>query len=351
MLLVLSPAAHAQNSAPTLISDAEYDIGFTCPVSAALSPDGERLWVLMDNCGGFNFNLRAFSVSDGSPLDVGDFSADLKPLELGFVDPFVVPLAFISDEVLSVRYSESDTYELRSLQINITGAALPDSPFLSDESRSALLSDFTDFPEFAVYSLDHSLVVAAGDTGFHILDLRSGAEILSIDSDLASYGAFAWFSVDGAAVYVATLDEPDNYDNFNATVVVYSLPDGAITGEFAVPSPLLTISPDGRYAIAEAGSADSEESWIWLVDLANGSISEKLSMYEAPRTVTTCTNSGNNVSDLNYRTSGKLSMRSVTWLPDSTTFLVTRSFNGEGAGGGLPCFFNTSRLNAFSVGP
>ncbi|MBK9124663.1 MAG: hypothetical protein IPM16_16305 [Chloroflexi bacterium] len=350
-LLVFSLPVYAQNSAPTLTSDAEYDIGFDCPVSAALSPDGQSLWVLMDNCGGYRYSLRAFNVSDGAPLDVGDFSAELEPLELGYVDSFVVPLAFISDTVLSVRYSDSETYDLRSLQVDISGGAAPVSPFLADQARTDLVRSVTEYAEYAVNSPDHSLVVAASDTAFHIFDLRGGAEILTIDSDLASFGAYAWFSDDAATVYIATLDEPDNFDNFNATLVAYSLPDGAITAEYAVPSPFLTVSPDGRYAVAQAGSADGEESTLWVVDLRSGTSSEVLSMYEDPKPATRCLNRQSDLSDVNFRISGKLSVSSVTWFPDSTRFLVTRSYGGEGVGGGLPCYLNYSRLNAFSVGP
>jgi hypothetical protein len=306
--------------------------------------------VLTDTCNERNFTLVAFDVRDGSALEVRDFSADLAPLSAQFVDAFALPLAFISEDVLSVRYSDYETYGLLSLEISISGGSVPESPFVPDDARDALLRGVSEYPEFAVNSPDHALAVASSETAIHVFDLRSGAEVLSVDSEQASFGAYAWVADDSATLYIANFDDPDDYDNFNAALVAYSLPDGAITAELAVSSPYLTVSPDGRYAVAQAGSSDGEEATLWVIDMTTGERSEILSTYEAPKPVARCVNRESDLSDVGFQTSGKLSVRSVNWLPDSTRFLVTRSYRGEGAGGGLPCYFDTSRLNVYSVG-
>jgi hypothetical protein len=123
------------------------------------------------------------------------------------------------------------------------------------------------------------------------------------------------------------------------------LPDGDVLNTYDVPSPFLHVSPDEKYAVAEVDNGDE----FVLVELATGGISEPVRINEGQSKVTACVNDGRDVSDVDFTTSGRLPLRDLEWLPDSSGFLSIHPYGGEGVGGGAPCFFNNSRLRSYTV--
>ena len=351
LALILSASvmfAEAQAASPSVTSNTEYDIGVDCPVAQTLTPDGTVLWVLIEGCFTGHSTLKAFKVADGSPIEtVRDFSADLVPLKDGYIDSFTNPMAF-TDGVISIHYSDAETYDPRTLVIGLEGKAV--EPIISDEALTELLRSFTEYPEATVYNADHTQAATVSATDLHVLDLVTGEDLFSLPLEPETYNAYPSFSSDGQALYVAQFDDPDDMTNYAATLYAYSLPDGDLLGSFAVPSAVLWVSPDGKYAAVENGSNDGTTSDLSVVDLVSGSVSEPFSLYEPPGRLMTCVNDGRDMSDVDFPTSGRLTLTRVNWLPDSSTFVFTRSYGGEAAGGGRPCAFNYSRLNRFEIG-
>jgi len=335
---------------PTTLT-AEYDIGLDCPVAQTLSPDGATLWVLMNGCYSRTYSLQAFDVADGSPVDVGSpdhFSAQLEPLRAGYVDRFVNALVFIHDgSALSIRFIENDTYMPRSLILSLGGDE-PES-FITDEALAELLLTVTEYPESAVYNADHTQAAITGADAVTVLDLTSGEAILSIPIEPDSYNGFPTFSQNGEFLYVGAFDDTEDMTNYTSTLSVYRLPEGEFMTSYPVPSGFVTVSPDGRYAVAELGANDGTSADLYLVDLTSGSVSDVIALYEPPRPLMNCTNDGRNMSDVDFTVSGNLNLAGLSWLPDSRGLLYTRSYGGEAAGGGKVCTFNTSRLNRIDL--
>ena len=342
------PAA-AQASIPNVTPTAEYDIGFDCPVAQALSPDGALLWVLMQGCFSRAYSLQAFSVADGAPVTPAtDYAAALEPLRAGYVDSFTHPLAFTPDGALSIRYTDGETFQPRSLILALAGEAA--APPLTDDALAELLAGYTEYPESTVYSADHTQAAVVGVTDVTVLDLTTGAVRFALPTGPAEYNAFPSFSADGQTLYLAQLDAPDDMEDYSATLTAYRLSDGAPLGSYAVPSPFAAVSPDGRYAALRLGANDGTSDDLYVADLVSGGLAGPFALYEPPAHALTCVNDGRDISDVDFTVTGRLSLVSVDWLPDSSAFVFTRSSGGEGAGGGRPCAFNYSRLNRYDVG-
>jgi hypothetical protein len=140
-------------------------------------------------------------------------------------------------------------------------------------------------------------------------------------------------------------------NDHSATLLIYSLPDGGLLQQYSVPSSAIWVSPDETYAAVQLFSNNiSERSELVVMDLASGLTSTVSNLLEAPASVTTCLNNGNDVSDIGYMTSGYLKMASLHWLPDSSGVVLSLSYNGDGAeGSGSVCIFNYSRLRTYAV--
>ena len=347
-LSLLSFIAVAQ-PAPVITNNTEYDLGIECPVGQALSPDGAVLWVLTVKCaprgGG---TLTAYSVADGSivtspfSIEADDTTPDST------IDHFTNPLALTADGNLSIRTIEDETYALGGLVISPDGSEAPSS-FIDDAALNDLLLLVSEYPESAIYSSDHTQVAITGSTALTVFDLTTGETLLSLPVEEETYNAFPSFSPDGQILYVAVLNDYENMENYDVTVSAYSLPDGALIRSFAAPSFILWVSPDGKYAAAELGSNDGTSSELMVVDTESGAVSELYSLYEPARHLTACTNDGRNMSDVGFTVSGTLALTGLNWLPDSSGFIITRSYRGESAGGAKVCTFNTSRLNVIEV--
>ncbi len=339
----------AQDTGLNLIQTAEYDIGYKCPVASVLDPTGATLWVLLDNCFRSDFTLDAYNVADGARVLADAYADVLLSLDDDdlYVDPFITPLAFTPDGDLSVRYTNFQTYASFNLLIPLASGG--EATTQADADYDALLAEYSEYPEFSVYSPDHTRVIATGATSFHILDVQRQTEIIEIPAEGSTDSALALFSADGERLEV-TRNQSDDPDNHAVTLLIYSLPDGALLEEYELPSPAAWLSPDGAYAAVNLYSNNSgDQNELVVLELATGRTSQVSNLDEAPTPVTTCRNDGRNVSDLGYMTSGRFSFPALHWLPDSSGLVLALSYGGEGAGGGSICFFNTSRLRAYTV--
>jgi hypothetical protein len=339
----------AQGNGLNLTQTAEYNIGLDCPVTAALDPAGTTVWVLMDNCFQSGYTLRGYNVVDGTQVNVDDYTDALVSLEGVYIDLFIAPMGFTPAGDLSIRYNNPDTYE--SINLLIPLASGGEAATQTSATYNALLAKYSDYPEFSVYSPDHTRVVAVGGTSFHILDVQAETEIVEIPVEGSIDNALVSFSADGKHLDVVRLTNPADVNDHSATLLIYSLPDGGLLQQYSVPSSAIWVSPDETYAAVQLFSNNiSERSELVVMDLASGLTSTVSNLLEAPASVTTCLNNGNDVSDIGYMTSGYLKMASLHWLPDSSGVVLSLSYNGDGAeGSGSVCIFNYSRLRTYAV--
>lgn len=341
----------AQSTVPP-ITNTQYEIGFDCPAAQALSSDGMTLWVLMEGCLSRVSKLQAFNVADGTPIETGNsdtFSSALAVLSGHYVDDSTNPMALLEDDtVLSLYYIDAETYAPRNVLLSLSdGEILP--PTLDDEDRNALFLTATEYPETTVYNYDHTQAAVIGAEFLTVFDLPTSEVIFSLPLE-DEFNAYPSFSKDGTVLYVGQFDNVEDMNNYASTLSIYSLPDGELLSSYSVPSAFLSVSPDQRYATAEIGSNDGTSSDIFIVDLDSGASTDPIALYEPSRKLMACANDGRNMSDVDFTVSGILSLSGLDWLPDSSGFVYTRSYGGEGAGGGLPCAFNTSRLNRIDFG-
>lgn len=339
MILFGSTALYSHAQDADLSLAVEYDIGFDCPVSATLALDQTVIWVLMDSCSGRNFRLRGFDVADGTPVndETNDFADVLTPLEEGYVDWFVNPLAFTPDGDLSIRYYTEETYDSLTLLVSPESG---EATLQTNESLNALFREFTEYPETTVYNHDHTLGAVIGETSLHLIDLQTETELMALEVE--DFNIFPSFSPDGTRLYAAILDDFGDVENFDSTVYVYSLPDGELLTSFSVSTPFLYPAPNGQYAALQVG--DSELS---VLNLETGVSSPAVRFSEDPKPITECLNTGNSMTDFDYRSSGNLPLVGLAWLPDNSSFMTLHSYQGDGVFGGTPCFFDYSRLRLY----
>lgn len=331
----------------------QYDLGVECPVAQTLSADGTTLWVLMAGCFLADTQLLAYDLTDGSSLEVelpDNLSALFDSLTGELSANGLNAMTFLDDEetLLSIRYNEAETYLPRNLVLSLTDGTLLD-PDPSDERITEALLAVTEYPESAIYSPSHTLAAVAEASALSVVDLPSGEVIFSLPLEF-EYNAYPSFSLDEAKLYVGTFDNPDDYDDYDSTLSVYSLPDGELLATYDVLSAFVWVSPDERYAVGETGSSDGTSSDLFITDLTTGEMSSPIALYEPSRQLVACTNDGRNMSDVDFTVDGRLSLAGLSWFPDSSGFAYTRSYGGDGAGGGLPCSFDTSRLNVVRLG-
>ena len=350
MLLLIAPTvAMAQDDSLNLTQTAEYDIGFGCPVASALHPDGTTLWLLMNNCVSRRYNLQVYDVTDGSNITENDYADALAILDTIYVDTFINPLAFTPDGDLSIRYNDPDTYESINLLIPLTTGG--EVTTVKSESYDALMTMMSDYPEFSVYSSDHTQVVASSGTSLHVVDVQEEREIVEIELEGSADNAIASFSTDGTALHVTSLTNPDDYEDSSSTLYIYSLPDGELLSQYEVPSFIVWVSPDGQYAAAQVGSSNiGDRDDLFVVELESGRTSPAQTLLEEPRPVTTCLNTGASMTDVDFMTSGIFNNAGLQWLPDSSSLMLPLSYGSQASGSAAnPCYFDYSRLRSYAV--
>jgi hypothetical protein len=328
-----------------LIQTAEYDIGWECPKAAALDAEGTTLWVLMDNCFSSKYVLRAYNVADGTQVNTDDYAEDLASLSGFYIDPFITPMAFTPEGDLSIYYNDPETYE--SVHTLIPLATGGETITEMDPDYDAFLAGYSDYPDFSVYSPDHSRVVAIGATSFYVLDVAAQTEIAEIPVEGGTDYATAQFSYDSERLEVIQYNTLDVVDDFSSQLFIYSLPDGELLNEYPMPSSAVWVSPDGMYAAVNLFSSNiGDQNELIVIDLETGVSSAASNLDEAPHQVTTCVDNGNDVSDVDFTASGRFSFPSIYWLPDSSGLIVPLSYGGEGSN---TCIFNYSRLRTYHV--
>jgi hypothetical protein len=366
MLCVLGIASitvFAQDDTVTLSKTAEYDIGFACPVASVLDPSQTEIWILMDNCFGYLHRIATYRVADGSQIDGYDYQAELAPLGLStsdfsystYVDYSTNPMVFTADGDLSIHYFWYD-YSDEPAELPIIGYSvlIPIASggavsITADSSLDVLLSQYTEYFEGAVYNQNHTQLAIGGDSAVYIIDLETETEVAEIAGN-GDYFTQLRFAADGLSLQAIYLANPEDFDDNSATLYVYSLPDGELLQEYALPAYIGALSPDGTLIALHSASNDGTTSDLLVLDLATGNISPALSMYEDPTPVTTCLNTGNDVSDADFVTDGTFFTPELHWLADNRTIVAAFSYGGDGAGGGgQPCIFDYSRLRIYSV--
>jgi hypothetical protein len=133
-------------------------------------------------------------------------------------------------------------------------------------------------------------------------------------------------------------------------LLIYSLPDGELLRQYEMPSSSVWLSPDEKYAAVNLYSFNiGDLNELLVMNLETGVSSATSNLDEDPAPVTTCLNSGNDVSDVDFMTDGRFSFPTVHWLADNSTILLPLSYGGDGAQGGTICIFNYSRLRIYAV--
>ncbi len=342
----------AQTDRLILTQTAEYDIGFKCPVTATFNPDFTRLWVLMYGCVSGNYSLHAFDAPDWSPvtLDTGDFGEQLAIMDNSYIPTEASAMVFTRGDTLDFRYQDGNTSAYVSLAVDITNGtveAVADAFVVSEETMNGLVPDFAGYPEFAIYNADHTVAAVPSDTAWIIIDMNTQTVLFDIQYEVSEgNSAIASFSPDGTTLYMAELDNPDDFSDYTATLTSYSLPEGVPGDSLSVPSAFLWVSPDRALAVALLGE---DGDALAIVDLTSGEVSPPVDIFEAPQRVLRCLNRDSDLSDLNYMSSGKLYVSSLNWLPDSSGFVTVNSYARDGAGAGGFCAFNFSRLREYTV--
>ena len=339
---------HAQTNNLNFTQTAEYDIGFDCPVNSVLDATGTILWVLMDNCFQNRYSLRAFDVSNGEQINTDDYADSLTELNEMYINPFSVPFALMPNGDLSIYYSHLDTYEISNMQIPIASGG--EVTIVKNDSYNALLAGYSEYPDFSIYSPDHTKVVAIGATSFYVIDIQTETEIAEIPVEDTTDNTTVVFSHDSEHLYLIHYNSIDNPDDISSTLMIYDLATGSVLGDYQVPSSAIWVSPDETYVAANLFTfTGGELNELVIVDLATGHTSPAINLNEDPAPVTKCLNSGNDMSDVDFMTSGRFSFSDVNWSPDSSGLTIPLSYGGESAGGGSICYFNYSRLGTYSI--
>jgi hypothetical protein len=349
---IVSSIVTAQD-APNPTLAAEFNIGFSCPVSATLSPDQKTVWLLMNNCGSGGFTLQGFNISDGSPVKADDkpFADVLAPLKDKWIYSDTKPLAFTPDGVVDIRYNDPDTYDGLNLRLSLDGK--PVSPtnmtVLTNDVIQQLISGYAGYPETNTYNADHTLAVIIDTNAFHIIDLETGTERLLIDMKTSTDYSSVVFSQDSKRLYMSTAKNIDDPNDMRSVLSIYDLADGKLLESHEVPSALNTVSPDGRFAVGYVGG--QYDAGLIVTNLETGASSASVLVNEPSHLVTECLNTGHKLKGLDFKTSGELPVIDIIWLPDSSGFLTINSYGGEGASGdsGGVCIFNYSRLRQYNL--
>ncbi len=351
VVIALFSSIVSAQAAPNPTLAAEYNIGFSCPVSATLSPDQKAIWVLMDNCGSGGFKLLGFNTADGSPVTGNDqnYADVLAPLKDQWVYSDIKPLAFTPDGIVDIRYSNADTYDALNLRFALNGdkPAPTDFTLLTTDTIQSLISGYAGYPETTTYNADHTLAVVIDTNAFHIIDLKTGTERLLIDVSPSTDYSIPSFSQDSKRLYVSTSKNPDDGNDAHSTLSAYDLADGKLLKSVDLPSSLNVVSPDGRFAVGYVGG--QYDAGLIVTNLETDASSPSILVNEPSHPVTECLNTGKKLKGLDFKTSGELPVIDIVWLPDSSGFLTVNSYQGEGSSGAPPCIWNYSRLRQYKI--
>lgn len=352
LLLVAPLAAHAQDDAPTLTLTDEQDIGYRCPEASVLQPGTDTLWVMIDDCNGDDMMLHAFDRNTGELIDAAvgaPFTLDALNGS-GYIPVYLItPMSFTADGALEIIANSYNDGLFARLQIDLaTGTVTQDEE--ADATFNALLLQYSEYPVYSMYfSGDHQLAAVGDEVSFSVVDLANDTVLFEVDS---AYN-HAVFSSDNQRLYISTADDYLD-DDFDAAISVYSVPDGELLSSHPISTnyPLayakMYPSEDGRFVAAAIPSYEVGKESLVILDVETGALSAEFLISEEPRRITTCQNDGKDVSDLDYRTTGLLTIVGLQWLADGSGFITLNSPGFQVGEGG--CMFDYSRVRRYTVG-
>lgn len=353
MLWINVSILQAQSETLTLTLEVEQPIGAGCPEASTLQAETNLLWLVMaDECSYGSDRLTSLQAFDLDTFELREQVAisfatlpenvldELRNQEAMFLS-WMQPLVMTPEGEFILYYSGDIMF---SFALNLeTGevSARPDE----DEQLNTVLSQFTEYPGYAVssFSPGNAYVAATNDdrTRVYVIDLTTFTVLFEVE------GSWATFSADSTQVYVTSEVDPDS-DSERVIVAGYSLPDGEPLARHELPLPDVDPSPDGRFAVLKTLTGTGDE--LSVIDLETGSTSAAQLIGTPPQTVTECVNSGEDVSDYDLRTSGELDLRGLYWLPGSRQFITVNAQRGEGFGTQNDCALEVSRLRRYSIG-
>lgn len=339
LLLLTTSVSQAQDGAPTLTMTGEQEIGVQCPVDAARQP--ENLWVLMDDCGGYEFALQVFDSTTGDLLDA-PISIDRIDGVVYDIDRFINPLAFTSENTLELIATNFEDETFTRFQIDLDTFAVTED---TSDGLNELLRQYSEYPVYTTtFSDDHRLAAVRDDVAaVYVLDLDSETVLFEVD---AAVGISA-FSADSQRLYVSALDNPDDYTSFEGTLSVYSVPDGELLHSLPLPFSELYPDDEGRMLAVVVASSEVGEEQLGVLDLETNALSPLLPISEAPQRVLACRNDGSDRSDVDLNTTGRLSIIVLQWLTDGSGFFTMNSPGWQSDNTG--CVYDVSRLRHYTV--
>ncbi|MBZ0318433.1 MAG: hypothetical protein K8L91_18620 [Anaerolineae bacterium] len=345
------PLAHAQSGELGLALTAEDNIGFDCPISVAIDPSGTA-WVLMDNCFEDDFTLLTFGAGGGEATndEAHNFSSVLTALAEGTNGSGgMTDLSFAPDGTFIIHYMDAN-FSPMTMTIPAGSDGSSSTEATSSDANAVILMDYTPFPEGAAYNADGTQAVAINEDSLHVVDLQSGTEIVALDIPGGNFNAMPQFSADGTQLYVTQLNNINDGTAMTSTLHVYDLPGGELVASYDLPSFLAWVSPNGEMVAMALPNHDNTQEDLFVLELATGNLSNIMEVFEEPHQVTTCLNNGDDVSDLDYMSSGHLPINDLAWLPDSSGFVTVNSHFGEAAGNATyTCNLQYSRLRHYAV--
>lgn len=342
---------HAQDSGLVLTLDDQQNLaGVRCPAVAALQPDGAVLWVVLETCGGGDKAITAFDPATGALLDESIYPS--IPIE-GFdyqvweIDPYQNALGFTPDGKLELTLGAWETDEFARLLVDpATGEVTQDEA--ADTALYELVGQYTEYRIYStVFSHDRQTAVVLDDTdtpSLHVLDLATGNVLFEIPNALGSISAF---SPDDTRLYVNTINEPDNYENWESTLSVYSLPGGELLQQAPASFGGTFPSPDGRFVAYEIASNEAGQEQLAVVNVETGAHSNQLPIHEGAHRLLACANDGRDMSDLDFTVSGMQRITVLVWRPDNSGFMTLNSPGGQFTNTG--CQFDLGRVRQYGV--
>lgn len=339
--------SHAQDDAPTLTLTDEQDIGYRCPAASALQPGTDTLWVVMHDCINRDMTLHAFDRNTGELIDAtvgAPFTLDMIEDGVYEIDRFIGALGFTPDGTLELIATNYDDETFVRFQIDIATSEVTQDED-ADEALNDLLLQYSEYPVYlTIFSDDHQLAAVGDEVSLRVVDLANDDVLFELDVPIG----ISAFSPDGTRFYVSTLNEPDNMDSFEGTLLVYSVPDGELLSSHALPFSVLYPSDDGRFVAVEIATSEVGEEPIAVLDVETGALSTELPIHEAPQQVVTCKDDGRDMSDVDFRTTGLLTLVGLQWLADGSGFITLNSPGNQMTNTG--CVFDYSRLRRYVVG-
>lgn len=348
--ILTASSAFAQDGLTFTLAN-EIDMGSDCFSMGTLDDATDTIWALFEDCVESNYYLRGISIPDGTLVESDTFSEALIPLEDMYIVPETNPFAMVGDNLLEVRYTDFQTGEAFNLVLP-EGAPPPNDTLLSQVGIEAIVGSYNGYIESTVYNRNHTLAAVIDLQEVYVIDLQTASLLFQIPITNPQYSVFPQFSYDGTQLYYAEFLDPEDFTNWQASLQVFSIPDGALVETYEVPSAFFWMNNDGTRMVYKVDDLESHGGYIGVHDLITGETTEVLPVFEPPSRPPTCTNTGRPTDPtLDLTRTGSLFVRNVLWLSDGSGFYTLVTHSGAAIGGtGSYCMFDSSRLRLYTIG-